>query len=694
MRSPLLSQSGSASALALGCLFAAAFATVEGAGFFGVEHDARRSHERSLRVESEIAAVRALLGAPSLIDGDAGEAVAGHGRDGSLADLGGVMRQDDVFEEPVLDAETEGEEGDEGAVAQTTTPPITTTTATVAVETTAIDPETLVSTAAPVFAETSTTVIDNVEGENTEEEENRGGGDGDDEIEDEPVLTDDFNQEGAPGDLEVSQEELPDGGDGNGENQSAQEIDSIADIPEENSDVEKLSSDVEDNSEDDEAESSVEGESSANNLGFSFFSAIGSICVAGVIASATALYMKRRGNSGSSTTSGGTGGPYDKKTARFDSVVVDGSSNPSEWRDLDNKGTIFGSQSVGSQSVALAGVQNVPVDTKKEKGNKENLVGWIFSKDSRHDTLSQGSGIPWNIRRSFRSGPRRDTSMPNIANRADIESMDVSEEGNLRDRNDPGANKIAAVISPKEHLAGSRAQVRMQDTLRLVNNATHLQTWNKQDMHLAIIMDASSAFSEAEYQSIKSSLFNGQDGLFDCVAQEVPGRLKCSFIQYANHSSASAETEYTDMVSGKKRMLSEHAWLGRECHDREIHLALNRCLHQLRGYGRPDSVEMRRAVILSGGPVTENGSPSNAGFAALESARALHADGVPVVMIDFNFNKSKDEGIASGDPPLYFGVDSMLGFQLVIPPLSKLLGSVHLTTQTYRSSAGFQSAMG
>jgi hypothetical protein len=80
------------------------------------------------------------------------------------------------------------------------------------------------------------------------------------------------------------------------------------------------------------------------------------------------------------------------------------------------------------------------------------------------------------------------------------------------------------------------------------------------------------------------------------------------------------------------------------------------------------------------------------GFAALDSARALHADGAPVVMIEFSSVPTRYQMIASAFPPLYFTVDNVTDLAGVMALLSKLIGSIYLTTQTHGSTVGLNAA--
>lgn len=85
-------------------------------------------------------------------------------------------------------------------------------------------------------------------------------------------------------------------------------------------------------------------------------------------------------------------------------------------------------------------------------------------------------------------------------------------------------------------------------------------------------------------------------------------------------------------------------------------------------------------MALAGGAITENGI-SGVGFAAWEAARALHSDGVPVVVIDFSSDvNDPGHSIARGDPPMCFPVEGVADFSKVIDPLALLLGNLHLTT--------------
>jgi hypothetical protein len=86
-------------------------------------------------------------------------------------------------------------------------------------------------------------------------------------------------------------------------------------------------------------------------------------------------------------------------------------------------------------------------------------------------------------------------------------------------------------------------------------------------MHLAVIVDASSSCSKRQNQRIKSLLCNRVDGLFDMVAKQAPGEFSCPFIQFVNHSSASAAMIYPRNGNDRFSLLYEYSWSGNESHD-------------------------------------------------------------------------------------------------------------------------------
>jgi hypothetical protein len=316
-------------------------------------------------------------------------------------------------------------------------------------------------------------------------------------------------------------------------------------------------------------------------------------------------------------------------------------------------------------------------------------VDWAVGKEPVSSYSTSSNAIPWSCKRSApwacktgsTNAPTSRRRGQQIASRAAAAGRLLTPSGRV-----PAASTTDAADPARDQ--PSEAHIRMKDTLRQVTpNATHVRApcTAPVGVHMAVVLDASTgSFSKAQYDEIKSLIFNGSTGLFDRLAAEVTGHVHCSFIQYARTSSAIQPTAYGSKselgaaLAGQELACGQR---GSEDHGeaREIHLGLNRCFNQLqrRGSG-PAPAEMRRVVVLCGGPITENGVPSD-GFAAWETARALHGDGVPVVAIDFRPGPADPIRIASGAPPLYFRIDGVPEFATVLGPLTKLLASVHLT---------------
>lgn len=370
----------------------------------------------------------------------------------------------------------------------------------------------------------------------------------------------------------------------------------------------------------------------------------------------------------------------------------EGSMNPSNWRDLEeNNLTVMSAREVTCWGGSPFSKPPKPVD-----GNITGVPNtmhwprrdWFLGKDpSASMALSKGSESPWGPKRSMvptKQGGKKSSKeyCSKEAKRLgqhvalDVPRSLPQDDGNQR-------SMVDCSHDPADEYQSS-ALLHMTRTLQSMKPRSKNLPTSGQGMHIAVVMDASNSFTPEQYDDIKSLIFNGTSGLFDLLNRTVDGALHCSFIQYGRSSCSTQPIRYTSLALGLSMDEMEQE-TGRGEHEREIHLGLNRCFNQLhRPGGAAKSDSLRRVVVLCGGDATENGRPSD-GFAAWEAARALHADGVPVIGIDFR-EESKPIKIASGDPPLYFSLEGITDFVGVLGPLVNLLASVHLTPDTERTT--------
>lgn len=325
----------------------------------------------------------------------------------------------------------------------------------------------------------------------------------------------------------------------------------------------------------------------------------------------------------------------------------------------------------------------VPSDPKVQSFDVPNLSNLVNRGISNHDTASNSRGndvteghmpptgiYPTITRDSNESHGRKSVPFHQVGGSSS--AADYSLENRF------GAFHDQSYSQSQCSLMMTRTLLSINQTLLSIGpQAVRPPETAQVGLHIAICLDTSSAFSEGEFTVIKRLLCNGMNGLVDKLAVGLEGETLCTLVTYAESSppsqtmSSNSTTDLCALIANQSLAESHSA--------REIHLGLHRCFNSLRSTRNGRSAELRRVVVLTGGAITENGR-SGVGFAAWEAARALHSDGVPVVVIDFSSDvNDPGQRIASGDPPLYFPVEGVADFSKVIDPLALLLGNPHLT---------------